>query len=251
MSRSRNSSRRTPASKPSATMSTRRLSTWTSTSTFGWRAMNRGSTGLMTKGTASAGTVIRICPVSSPSRADAALIASSAWLIAGPACSKRRLPAAVSATLRVVRESNVTPSFASSWRTAWLSADGEIPSSDAALAKLRRRATARNSLSALRGVKAIVKVSYIARPLAMTHRAAAPLIEGPHEGEENENHKDVFQVGYLGGCGTGGLRGSGWRCGRESDSDDQRRGAGARRQQARPGINQGDCSALPLRFEHG
>src|SRR5256714_13883755 len=107
--------------------------------------------------------------------------------MAGPACSKRRLPAAVRATLRVVRESNVTPSFASNWRTAWLSADGEIPSSDAAPAKLRRRATARNSLSALRGVKAIVKVSYIARPLSMTHRADAALIEGAHGGEEHEN----------------------------------------------------------------
>jgi len=136
---------------------------------------------------------------------------------------ERAPSAAVSATLRVVRESNVTPSFAPAGGTAWLSADGEIPSSDAALAKLRRRATARNSLSALRGVKAIVKVSYIATSgFRDAPRWPKAHPKPDHEEYRNENDPaDVQQVALLARRGNWPFVGRGWRCKRECDSDDQ------------------------------
>src|SRR6202048_3729951 len=165
MSFSRNSSRRTPASNPFATMSMRRFSTWTSSEIFGWRAANRGRTGVMTKGTAISGTLRRTLPVTSPGRADAAFSASTAWLTAGPRRSSNPPPASVSAALRVVRKRRTVPSRASSWRTDWLRAEGEIPNSAAAAAKLRRRATARKAFRAFSEVTAILKIYYGAHPV--------------------------------------------------------------------------------------
>jgi hypothetical protein len=59
-----------------------------------------------------------------------------------PACSSSRRPGSVSATLLVVRDSNVTPRRASSYRTDWLRAEEEIPGSDAVTAGFDRLAWA-------------------------------------------------------------------------------------------------------------
>jgi hypothetical protein len=64
--------------------------------------------------TAPLGTVSRRRPVISPGRAVTVFSESSAWSIAGPAFSRRRWPASVSATLRDVRVSRATPSRSSS-----------------------------------------------------------------------------------------------------------------------------------------
>ena len=81
--------------------------------------------------------------MTSPARAETFLSDSSACSTAGPACSSSRWPASVGVTFRDVRDSNVTPSRVSSWRTDWLSAEVETPNSRAAAAKLWRRATLR------------------------------------------------------------------------------------------------------------
>ena len=117
MSRSMDSVSRMPASSPSATMSTNRSSTGTSTSTFGYRVMNRGSTCARMSETDAAGTESRTLPVTSPGRTETVFSDSSACSTAGPACSSSLRPASVSATLREVRVKSDTPSRASSWRT--------------------------------------------------------------------------------------------------------------------------------------
>lgn len=132
MSRSMASMSRIPASSPSATAFTSRSSTRTSSSTFGYRSMNRGSTRARTSDTATVGTVSLTRPVTSPRLALTVFSDSSAWSTAGPAFSSRRCPASVSATLREVRASSVTPRRVSSWRTDWLRAEVETPRSLAA-----------------------------------------------------------------------------------------------------------------------
>lgn len=57
---------------------------------------------------------------------------------------RRRSPASVGATLRVVRMSSRIPIRASSRLMVWLRVDWAIPSFAAALVKLRSSATARN-----------------------------------------------------------------------------------------------------------
>jgi hypothetical protein len=147
MSRSMASLSRTPASKPSSTMSTRRSSIAISISTRGWRARNAGTTGSIANGTAVRGIVSRSRPTASPGFADTSVSAASACSSPGPALPMSRLPASVREKLRVVRASRTTRSCSSSWRTAWLTADLDTPSSRAALVKLRRRATARTAWS--------------------------------------------------------------------------------------------------------
>nr|AAK59400.1 unknown [Myxococcus xanthus DZF1] len=159
MSRSSASDMRMPASSPSATTSTSRSSTRKSTSTRGWSRRKRVRMGVTTGVTATVGTVRRTEPDTSPGRAVAVFRASSACSTGGPADSSRRRPASVRDTLRVVRVSNTTPSRVSNWRTDWLSADADTPSSEAAAAKLRLRPTTRKAFRALSGVKAIVKIS--------------------------------------------------------------------------------------------
>src|SRR5689334_19099729 len=68
----------------------------------------------------------------------------------GPTVRRRRSPASVGATLRVVRVRRRKPSRASSARIRWLSADWETPSCAAARVKLRSRATARNAIRSSR-----------------------------------------------------------------------------------------------------
>jgi hypothetical protein len=62
--------------------------------------------------------------VTSPGRVDTVFSASRAWSTAAPEVSSSRCPVSVSATVREVRVSSVTPRRASSCRTDWLSADG-------------------------------------------------------------------------------------------------------------------------------
>jgi len=174
MSRSMASTSRMPASNPPPTMSTSLSSTQTSSSTFGYRSTNRGSTRARISVTALLGTVSLTRPVTSPGRAVTVFSDWSACSTAGPAFSSRCCPASVSAMLRDVRVSSAMPRRSSSCLTDWLSADFDMPRSFAAAAKLRRRATARNELRALRGVKATVKVSYTISatsivPLASAH----------------------------------------------------------------------------------
>jgi len=102
--------------------------------------------------TATIGTVRRSRPVIAPSFTVIALSDSSARSTAGPASRSNRSPAAVGATLRDERASRLTPSLVSSCRTDWLSAELEMPSSRAAAAKLRRRATATNAFRLFSGV---------------------------------------------------------------------------------------------------
>ena len=117
---------------------------------------------------ASVGAESRTLPVTSPGFADTVRSDSSACSTAGPAFSSRRCPASVSATVREVRMSNVTPRRTSSCRTDWLKAEVETPRSLAAPAKLWRRATARKEFRALSEVKAIVQLSYTSDPPCAT-----------------------------------------------------------------------------------
>ena len=68
----------------------------------------------------------------------------------GAIVRRRRSPASVGATLRVVRVKSRIPSRSSRFRTVWLSADGETRSFAAARVKLRSRATAPNATRSLK-----------------------------------------------------------------------------------------------------
>ena len=75
----------------------------------------------------------------------------------GPTVLRRRSPASVGATLRVVRVRRRTPNRASRARTVWLSADCDTPSFAAARVKLRSRATERKTARSLRSSAGIHK----------------------------------------------------------------------------------------------
>ena len=79
------------------------------------------------------------------------------WAIAGRNRSSRRRPWSVSATLRVVRCSRRTPRRSSSCRIAWLSAEGVMPTRDAAARKLSSSATATNAVRSARSPRCIHK----------------------------------------------------------------------------------------------
>jgi hypothetical protein len=64
----------------------------------------------------------------------------------GASRARRRSPASVKATLRVVRFKSRTPRLRSSDFIEWLSDDGAMPSSPAARRKLRLVATSTNAL---------------------------------------------------------------------------------------------------------
>ena len=86
--------------------------------------------------------LMRRVPTILPLAAAASATAASISRIIGAMRSWRRDPAAVGATLRVVRLSSSTPSRASSWRMIWLRAEGDRPRWSAARAKLARSTTA-------------------------------------------------------------------------------------------------------------
>jgi hypothetical protein len=91
------------------------------------------------------GTVNRSKPAGRCPKFRAASPAARSSSKAGAARSKKRWPASVRPTLRVVRNRSATPTRDSRVRTAWLTAEGVTPSSLAAFRKLRRLAVARNA----------------------------------------------------------------------------------------------------------
>ena len=90
---------------------------------------------------------MRSVPLVCPAVALASATASSMSRISGAMRPCSCAPAAVGATLRVVRFNSRTPSRASSWRMVWLSADGDSPRCSAARAKLARSTTAAKAFS--------------------------------------------------------------------------------------------------------
>jgi hypothetical protein len=88
---------------------------------------------------------MRICPAGRPDISPSWSTALEISLIAGLSRARRRSPACVVETLRVLRASNCTPSFSSSRRIVWLRAEGETPSRAAARVKLRSSATTANA----------------------------------------------------------------------------------------------------------
>ncbi len=84
-------------------------------------------------------------PVGRKPGSRAAALAATSSSKAGFARDRKRSPASVRPTLRVVRMKSAAPTRASSARTAWLIAEGVTPSSAAARRKLRCAATLRNA----------------------------------------------------------------------------------------------------------
>src|SRR5690348_1143329 len=96
-------------------------------------------------GTTARGTERRNSPAGRCPRSRATALAATSSSKAGFARDRKRSPASVRPTLRVVRMKSAAPTRASSARTAWLIADGVTPSAAAAWRKLRRWATLRNA----------------------------------------------------------------------------------------------------------
>ena len=113
-----------------------------STLTSGYFGRSFANFGQRTEWIAWSPAVIRMVPAgfsrSSLSPSSSASISSNR----GPTVLSRRSPAAVGATLRVVRVKSRTPRRASSSRMVWLNADCDMPSFAAAFVKLRSRPTA-------------------------------------------------------------------------------------------------------------
>src|ERR1700686_4944951 len=136
-----------PASKPSATISTSRVSTTNSTGMSGYAARKSGRTSRTIGLAADSDALIRIDP-EGRSREDAAsFTASSRSAMAGTTRLRSFSPASVSATERVVRLNSRTPRRASRPFIEWLSADGDTPSVRAAARKLRPSAIATKAVS--------------------------------------------------------------------------------------------------------
>src|SRR5208282_4957340 len=89
-----------------------------------------------------------------------------------PTAPSRRSPAAVGATLRVVRAKSRSPRRASSPLIVWLSADCDTPSFPAALVKLRSLATARNAITSFRFPEAFMSAPH--RPMRVLPPNRAP-----------------------------------------------------------------------------
>ena len=140
-----NSPSRMPASNPSLARSTSSSLAAISTDTSGYAAQKEASSGRSTTGTTARGTANRSRPDGFAPRSLAALLAAIISWNAGCARSRKRLPASVKPTLRVVRVNSATPTRPSSARTAWLTAEGVTPRSAAAARKLLRSATRRNT----------------------------------------------------------------------------------------------------------
>ena len=130
-----------PASYPPATRSTGSFDDVTSNSTSGNRRANSASFGNNTSRAAVPGTTSRIRPAGRSRNCRASASAPSIRSSAGPNSASNALPAAVGATLRVVRASNCSPILFSSPRMAWLSADCDTPNRPAARVKLLSSAT--------------------------------------------------------------------------------------------------------------
>ena len=158
MSPARLSPKRIPASKPLSTISARPSSVTTSTFTHGYFATKRASKGASTSQAAGRGTFRRSVPAGTACNAVTSTSASATSRKAGASRAKRRFPASVGVTLRVVRWSKRTPSRSSSPRMAWLRAEADTPRSAAALRKLRCRATASKASSSCRSIVILMRI---------------------------------------------------------------------------------------------
>src|SRR6266446_4946152 len=126
-----------------------------STVTSGKRLAISRTTDVITIDSARRGTFRRRRPLTRPLTARMRSTRSEISCRAGAALATKAAPASVSATLRVVRANSGTPNRSSTRRTAWLTAEGPMPSSEAAAAKFLRRATARTTGKWLRRSRSI------------------------------------------------------------------------------------------------
>jgi hypothetical protein len=94
--------------------------------------------------------VMRMVPAGLSRSARKAASSTSISSSRGPTDRRRRAPASVGATRRVVRAKSRIPSRSSSARTVWLNADCDTPSFAAALVKLPSRATVMQARRSLR-----------------------------------------------------------------------------------------------------
>lgn len=148
--------KRIPASNPSWTISTILSSTLISSSTSGYLLIKRGRCRAMMRRAPSLSTLSLSFPTG---RSRMRLISSSASPISLKPVSRRRArlaPASVGETVRLVLFNNLTPRRVSRLRIVWLSAEVVIPSSMAALVKLRLFSVIRNALSSARSLRVSV-----------------------------------------------------------------------------------------------
>jgi hypothetical protein len=122
------------------------ISSWIS----GYAARKGGTIVGSTSRAALTGTLSRSVPAGLSRKPFTTSSAASTSVKAGPSRSSSRWPAAVGATLRVVRLSSLTPSCASSRRTASLSPDALAPFARAPSRKPPARATATKAFRSAR-----------------------------------------------------------------------------------------------------
>jgi len=118
MSAAMNWPSRTPASNPSAAISTKCSFAAISTSISGYALQKDAINGSSRIGTTAGGTVRRSNPAGLCPRSRATALAATSSSKAGFARDKKRSPASVRPTLRVVRMNSAAPTRASSARTA-------------------------------------------------------------------------------------------------------------------------------------
>src|SRR6185312_5565879 len=147
-----------PASQPEASTSTKLSSVMTSSRISGKAAMKAGTMPGSTSREALTGTLSFSVPAGRSRKVLTTSSAASTSDSAGPSRSRRRRPASVGATLRVVRLRRRTPSPASSRRIASLSPEALRPESRAPSRNPSARATATKALRSLRSAF-IVRVS--------------------------------------------------------------------------------------------
>src|SRR3984885_2058419 len=119
-------------------------------------------------------------------------MAASTSLSAGVSRSSRRLPTSVGTTLRVVRLRSLTPSRASSRRTASLSPDALPPLTRAPSRKPLARATA---TKASRSPRSAFIVRYSVRAVRIVHHYRTPrqrlALRYPEEEIDHVHHRPV------------------------------------------------------------
>src|SRR5258705_6898817 len=150
MSRSIRSPIRMPASKRSATMSVRASLKDKSREISGYCARNRGIAEPRKKSAAGGGAVRRNRPAGLPRNSFADSSADWYWSSTGRSRLRRRSPAAVGATDRVVRSTSRTPRRSSRLRTISLTRGGDKASCLAALVKLFSSTTATKAVVSAR-----------------------------------------------------------------------------------------------------
>ena len=151
------SASRTPASKPSATISMGPPSRANSTFMSEYRRRTFATTGRRIWRAARSFRLTRSVPVGVSRNSFTSSIAPTISRSAGLTRARKCSPASDNEMLRVVRLMSRTPSRLSSPAIAWLRAEGEIPSSVAAARKLRWAEIAATAFSSKRLVRNIVR----------------------------------------------------------------------------------------------